>query len=278
MGGEILKSYLHESKIPIFISKDYQLPNFLDNKTLLFIVSYSGNTEETLEAYKGALDKKLKCVVLTHGGQLEKLASGKNPIIKIPETIQPRMSYCYQFFSMLRVLENSGLVEKQGLLVQKLEEKMKHLDAEKKAKSISENIFNKIPLIYSSEKLRAAAYKWKININENAKTMAFYNIFPEHNHNEINGMINPKGDFIFVFLKDPEDNKIVRKRIDIVKKLATENKIKSIDIDATGENLLEKLITTIYLGDWVSYFLALEYKIDPTPVPLIENFKKMLRD
>lgn len=278
LGGEILKSYLSSSKIPIFTLKDYQLPNFLDNKTLLFIVSYSGNTEETLEAYNQALERKLNCVVLTYGGQLEKLATGKSPIIKIPETIQPRMSYCYQFFSMLGVLENSGLVENQKEIIEKLETKMRSLNLEEKARSISKSLVNKVPIIYSSERLKAAAYKWKININENAKTMAFCNVFPEHNHNEINGIINPKGNFAFVFLKDEEDYKMVRKRMVVVKKLALENKIESIYIDVSGDNFLEKLITTIYLGDWISYFLALEYKTDPTPVPLIENFKKMLKD
>ena len=116
------------------------------------------------------------------------------------------------------------------------------------------------------------------NINENAKTMAFCNVFPEHNHNEINGLINPKGNFVLVFLNDKEDDKMIRKRMDVIKRIAIEHKIKYIDIDVSGENLLEKLITTIYLGDLVSYFLALEYETDPTPVPLIEDFKKMLKD
>ena len=278
IGGEILKSYFHDSKFPVFTTKDYNLPKFLDDKTLLFIVSYSGNTEETLEAYKQAADRNLKTVVLAHGGKLEKEAFGNSPFIKIPETIQPRMSYCYQFFSMLGVLENSGLVGKQKDLVEALEEKMKSMDFEQKAKEISKNIENKIPIIYSSERLKAAAYKWKININENAKTMAFCNVFPEQNHNEINGLINPKAEFVLVFLKDPEDHTMIRKRMEAVKKIASVHGVKSVDVNVTGGNLLEKLITTIYLGDWTSYFLALEYRADPTPVPLIEDFKKMLAD
>ncbi len=278
LGGRILKSYLG-NKIPVFIVDDYTLPDFVNRKSLVFVSSYSGNTEETLECYEQALKRNLTVVVLANGGKLAELVNqNKNPLVKIPTCPQPRLSYGYQFLCMLKVLESCGLVKNNKQLVDGLaifvgvhREKIKL-----RAKELAKKLVNKIPVIYGSKNTEAAAYKWKININENAKFAAFYNIFPEHNHNELNGMLKTNGQLHLVFLKCKDDNTRIRKRMDVVQKIAQENKIETTVIEAEGNNLLERIISTIYLGDWVSYFLALEYGIDPTPVELIERFKKIL--
>ncbi|MBI4163831.1 MAG: bifunctional phosphoglucose/phosphomannose isomerase [Candidatus Aenigmarchaeota archaeon] len=273
-----MKSYLG-NKIPVFIVDDYTLPDFVNNKSLVFVSSYSGNTEETLECYQQAMKRGLTVVVMTNGGKLAELANQtKIPIVKIPTCPQPRLSYGYQFLCILRILENCGLVKNNKQLVDSLavfvgiqREKIKS-----RAKELAKKLVNKIPIIYGSKNMEAAAYKWKININENAKTTAFGNVFPEHNHNELNGLLKTNGNLHVIFLKCKDDNIRVRKRMDVVKKLADENKIENSVIEADGNSALERIISTIYLGDWVSYFLALEYGIDPTPVELIEKFKKML--
>ncbi len=278
LGGRILKSYLG-NKIPIFIVDDYSLPEFVNKKSLVFVNSYSGNTEETLEAYQQALKRNLNIIVLTNGGKLEELATqNKIPIIKILSCPQPRLSYGYQLLSMLRVLENCDLVKSNKQLVDNLavsigiqKEKIKTA-----AKTLANKIANKIPVIYGSKNLESVAYKWKINFNENAKTSAFYNIFPEHNHNELNGLLKTNGPLHMIFLKCKDDHPRVRKRMDAVKKISADLGIENTTIEAEGNNLLERIISTTYLGDWVSYFLALEYGIDPTPVELVEKFKKML--
>ncbi len=280
LGGRIVKSYLG-NRIPVYIVDDYVLPDFVDRKSLVFAVSYSGNTEETLEAFQEAVKRKLNIVAVSSGGKLAELAEkNKVPCVKLPQGIQPRMSYGYQVFSLLRVLENCriakkqpGLVENTAILIGKEKEKIKS-----KAKQLAKILVDKIPLIYSSKNSEAAAYKWKKNFNENSKAMAFSNVFPEHNHNELNGFVRTNGNFHIIFIKDKEDHPKVKKRMEIVRKIAEEKGIGTSLIETEGSNLLERIIHTIYLGDWTSYYLALEYGIDPTPVEMVERLKKMLAD
>lgn len=278
LGGRIIKSYIG-NKVPVFIIDDYSLPDFANEKSLVFAVSYSGNTEETLETFKKAVGRKLNIICLSHGGKLLQLAEEhKLPFIKIPEAIQPRMSYGYQVFSLLRILENCSILEKQPSLAENIAVFIgKEKEAIKnKAKEISKKLLNKIPLIYSSKSLEAAAYKWKKNFNENSKIMAFTNVFPEHNHNELNGFVRPNGNFHVLFIRDKEDHPKVRKRMEVVKKIVEEKGIGTSMVDTHGSNLLERIISTIYLGDWASYYLAMDYGVDPTPVEMVEKFKKML--
>src|SRR3989338_805201 len=278
LGGRILKSYLG-NKIPVVIVDDYTIPNFVNSKSLVFVSSYSGNTEETLECYKQAMEKKLNVVVFSNGGKLAELATqNKTPFVKIPTCPQPRLSYGYQFFSMLKILDNLGMVKVNKQEIDNIavfigiqKEKIKS-----RANELAKRLVGKIPAVYGSKNMEAAAYKWKINFNENCKCPAFYNIFPEHNHNELNGLLKNGGNLHLIFLKNKDDNPRVRKRMDIVKKIAEESKIDTTALEAEGNGFLERVIWTIYLGDWTSYFLALEYGVDPTPVELVEKFKKLL--
>ncbi len=278
LGGRIVKSYIG-NRIPVFVIDGYTLPDFVNKKSLVFVVSYSGNTEETLENFRELLKRKQGVIVLSHNGELLKLAEeNKSPFIKIPETIQPRMSYGYQVLSVLRVLENCGIIKKDprlaediAIFIGKERERTKL-----KAGVLAKILVNKIPLIYSSKNLEAAAYKWKKNFNENTKIMAFSNTFPEHNHNELNGFVNPNGNFHAIFVRDKEDHPRVKKRMEVVREIAEENGISTSIIETEGSNMLERIISTIYLGDWVSYYLALEYGVDPTPVEMVEKLKNML--
>lgn len=278
LGGRIIKSYIG-NKTPVFVVDDYMLPEFVGKESLVFAVSYSGDTEETLEACSQAIKNKITPVIITSAGRLEILGLDNGfPIIKLPGGLQPRMSYGYQLFSILRILDNLHIVkdtkaitENAAVFIGKEKEKIKA-----HAREISKKLVGKIPLIYSSKNFEAAAYKWKKNFNENAKTMAFTSVFPEHNHNELNGFIRANGNFHIIFIRDKGDHPRVRKRIDVAKKIAEENMIESTVVEAQGNNFLERILSTIYLGDWASYYLALEYGVDPTPVELIQKFKSML--
>lgn len=278
LGGRIIKSYIG-NKIPVFIVDDYTLPDFVGKESLVFAVSYSGDTEEALETCSQAIKNKTSPVIITSAGRLETLGLKNSiPIIKLPGGLQPRMSYGYQLFSILRILDNLRIVkdtkattENAAVFIGKEKEKIKA-----RAMETAKKLVGKIPLIYSSKNLEAAAYKWKKNFNENAKTMAFTNVFPEHNHNELNGFIRPNGNFHIIFIRDKDDHPRVRKRMDVAKKITEENGIGSTVVEAQGNNLLERILSTIYLGDWASYYLAMEYGVDPSPVELIQKFKKML--
>ena len=273
--GTILKSYVR-LKIPIYIIRNYSLPDFVDNKSLVFAVSYSGNTEETLSCYKEAVKKKCKLITICSGGKLLELSRiNSTPHVLVPHGLEPRMAYAYQFFPMLKILENSHFINLQDIenLVKRIK---KNKEIKKLAQALAEKLYQKIPLIYTSEKLKAVGYKWKINFNENAKILAFNNVFPEFNHNEINGYINKIGEFYAIIIRDDEDLGRIRKRMTIIKNLLKKYNIPVTEILIKGEDALTKLFSSIYIGDWTSYFLALSYKIDPTKVDIVEDLKKQL--
>lgn len=275
--GEILKSYLHDSKIPITINRDYFIPEWVNSKTLVFAISFSGNTEETINAYRNAIRKGCNVIAVSSGGKLKMLADKqKVPHIMIPGGIQPRSGYGFLFFSILRVLQNSNLIEDQTSFVEKTVATLQKPIFWERAKELAEKLKDKIPVIYSSDRLKAIAYKWKISFNENSKVHAFYNVFPELNHNEMVGYTNVKGNLYIIIIKDEDDYERTRARMKLTKDLIKKAGVPVVEIELSGPCRLAKLISAIYIGDWTSYYLAMEYGLDPTPVDIIEEFKKKL--
>lgn len=279
LAGEILKCYLkYDLKIPLITLKTYNLPTYVDKNTLFIASSYSGNTEEAVAAYREAIRKKVPTVVIASGGKLEELSGmNKTPIIKIPSGIQPRLSIGYSFFALLKLFENSGFIESKEQDTRKTEKALKKSIYKEMAKKIAMKLKDKIPIIYVSDDMEAVAYKWKININENSKTHAFCNKIPEMNHNEINGYVVIKGNYHVLFIKNDEDHERVQKRFKINKELIKEKKVEVTEIEIKGDCFLTKLFSAIYIGDWVSYYLALEEGINPTPVEIVEDLKKQLK-
>ncbi len=276
LSGEILLSYLDE-KIPIFINKDYTLPNFVDSHTLVFAISYSGNTEETIEAYRDAIRRGCKLVVITSGGKLDILArKNSHPLVLVPRGIQPRLTYGYIFFAILRVLANSKIIKTMEKEVTGLYATLKQDVFMKRGEELAEHLVGRIPIIYASQAMAGVAYKWKINFNENSKIHAFCNVIPEMNHNEILGYTDLNGDYYGIILKNDTDHVRVKLRMDLTKKIMKEKGVEVTEIGITGANHLSKLFSAIYIGDWVSYFLSIKNNVDPTPVKIIETLKKDL--
>jgi len=275
IAGDLLKICMHDSKIPVFVARDYKVPNFVDENTLVFAVSYSGNTEETISAFEDASRKKAKIVAVTGGGILGKEAK---KVIKIPSGLQPRAALGYLFFPVLGTLVNSGIIDVKG---KEIEEMLDILSKTGEFKIVGERIAKKIglrtPLIYASELLSAVAYRWKTQFNENSKVAAFHHSFSEMNHNEIAGYqtIN-KNDFVAIFIRDKDDNERIKKRMDITKEIIS-SRADVEEIFTRGEGMLAKMFSAIYYGDFASYYLALANRIDPTPVTVIENLKKKLK-
>ena len=288
MGGSalpanLLKTFLATAKttfnIPFKINRDYSLPQVVDENWCGFFDSYSGNTEETLSAIEEAETKGLKqIVVLAHGGKLEKIAQEKGyKFIKIPDTKQPRMAYGYVMGALLKVLANSELVDLNfAELTSDVEkalssEKEMQLQAEKLAKSLQ----NKIPVIFTSNIWKYVAMVWKINFNENTKTQSFWNACPELNHNKMVGYTNIIGNYKIIILKDLEEHAHIQKRMDVFQKVLAD-KLDIEIIDMQSGSAFYKLLSTLLLGQWTSYYLALINKVDPTPVDLVEEFKKLI--
>ncbi|MBL7054641.1 bifunctional phosphoglucose/phosphomannose isomerase [Candidatus Woesearchaeota archaeon] len=273
IGGDLLKSYMHNSKIPVFVNRDYKMPNFVDESSLVFAVSYSGNTEETVSAAQDAVERKAKVIGITSGGKLVDICE---KIIKVPSGYQPRAALGYLFFPMLGILHNSGAINvKNSELNEMLNILKKKEEFKKNAEELAKKLREKIAVIYSSELLMPAAYRFKTQINENAKMPAFFNVFSEMNHNEINAFKGMDRKFTAILIKDAQDNERIQKRMDICREIM-EERIDVEEISGQGEYLLSRLFSAIYLGDFVSYYLAILNRTDPSPVEVIERLKKQL--
>ena len=273
VGGDLLKLYLHDLKIPIMTVRDYKLPNFVDENTLVFAVSYSGNTEETLSALKDAKEKGAKIIGITSGGKLE---GECEKVIKIPFGLQPRAALAYLFFPMLGVLHNSNIVNVKNSELNEMLAIVKNSEKfDSEGEALAKKIKEKIPIVYASQLLEPVAFRWKTQVNENAKMPCFYNVFSEMNHNEIAGYKGMDRKFVAVLLKDKHDNESIKKRMKICKELM-EERVNVEEVEVKGESLLARMISTVYLGDFVSYYLAVWNRVDPSPVEIIEKMKKKL--
>lgn len=274
IGGDLLKSYMHDTNVPVFVNRNYNMPNFVDEYTLVVAISYSGNTEETLSAYNEAVERKAKTVAVTSGG---KLASICEKTIKVPKGFQPRAALGYLFFPILGVLHNAGIADVKNKELNEMLALIKDTEKYKdKAQEIVKQIDDRVPVIYSSELLAPVAYRWKTQFNENSKGPAFHHIFPEMNHNELvgfQGMERQK--FVIIMLRDEHDNPRIIKRMDVCKDIM-EERVDVIEVHTQGESLLSRMFSTIYLGDFTSYYQALRNRVDPAPVNVIARLKERL--
>ncbi len=278
--GELLKlindNYLHQ-KIKISINRNYNLPHFVSNNNLIVFISYSGNTEETLSSFKSALRKKLPIAVITSGGELLKICKKKRiPLAIVPANIPPRMATGYQLAALIKILENAKIIKNIEKEILDIEKNLKPLNFEKQGRDLADKLFGKIPLIYTTQSYKTLAYIWKIKFNENSKIPAFYNYFPELNHNEMSGFQNLQGKFRIISMENDESAENSKR----IKLTATSLKQKGVETDIVaikGKNIFDKIFSNIILSDWTSYYLAKKYKIDPFSTKMIEEFKKKLK-
>ena len=280
MGGSAwpsdIMNCLLDLKNPIIVNRTYDLPKWVDKQTLCIFSSYSGNTEEPISAYKQAIKKKLSCVAITSGGELKKLCEkNKTQIALIPSGFQPRMATGYMFSVLYSILnQNPTLLKPASLKPEKFESK---------GKQIAAKLYGKIPIIYTPDEFKILGYVWKIKFNENTKIPAFANYFSELNHNEMNGwqyfndFAKKMGKFSIIILRDKDDHPRMLKRMKLTEQIIKSKGIETQIIDITGKTKFEKIFNTILLGDWISYYLALKYKIDPLPVKLVEDLKAKMR-
>jgi len=291
IGGDLLSDYLaDELSIPIVVIRGYDIPKFVDENSLVFAVSYSGNTEETLSALKRCLEAKARVIALTSGGKFAALARENNfPVIKVPAGIQPRAAISYLFFPILKVLERIGIAKERHEETEEtlniLQELSKEYDAKSPlknnfAKKVAMSLYQHLPLIYGSEGLlEAVATRWKTQINENSKWPCFWNVFSELDHNEIVGYeiensINRQ--VKIVYLQDKEGILRVEQRREITRKIIEDKVAEFIVCPTKGKGKMARMFSLIFLGDLVSYYLAILNQVDPSPVACIEDLKKEL--
>ena len=263
--------------------RDYGLPpipHTLNPKPLVICCSYSGNTEETISSFEEARKKKIPLAVLTVGGKLLVLAKKyKVPYIQIPNTdIQPRAATGFVLVGLSKLI---GLKNEKTFTT--LSKTLKPEKWLKSGKALSENLWDQIPVVYASAKNADLARVWKIKFNENTKIPAFWNFFPELNHNEMTGFDVAKttsalsSNLHLIFLEDSTDHPRIKRRFTVTKKLLTEKGISLSSIPLSGKTVWEKIFNSVLLADWTSFYLAKYYGVDPENVPMVEKFKKLIK-
>ena len=293
IAGLLIKELLKTNiDIPIEVNQGYDIPKWVNDKTLILACSYSGNTEETLISCKNCFEKTSKIIGISKGGKLFDLLKNKgiNDYVKMPDGLQPRAALGFSFSLILILLNkleliNNYFIDELRDSVLELKEKTKEYSLEDEnniAYSTANKIYNKNPIIYAQEGIfNIIGYRFKCQLVENSKVLAFNNAVPEMNHNEIEAYtntVNIKGNFIVIWINDSSYHNRNKKRIQIVSNIL-KNKVKEqlfLEIKEHNENKILKYLNYIHLVDWISYHIAILNKIDPSIIPNINKLKKTL--
>jgi glucose/mannose-6-phosphate isomerase len=290
IGGDLVHSLFSSEKKPIiFVSRDYNLPAFVDEKTLVIASGYSGNTEETLSAFSQAMDKNCKKLAITTDGELKKRAEDAGiPVFIIDYVSLPRAALGYSFMPLIAFLQRLGLVQDRTAEVKAMIQDLDMLLAEFKetvpassnrAKQMAARLHGKIAVIYGAGVLSEVAHRWKTQINENSKGWAFYETFSELNHNAVVGYQFPRelaSKIYVVLLRSPSLHPRILIRYQVTGELLEQSGISHETVDSRVKGELNQMMGLIYLGDWVSYYLAMLNETDPTPIKTVDYLKKRL--
>lgn len=289
IGGDLMRSLTSTLSRPIiFVHRDYDLPPFTTDSTLIIASSYSGMTEETVSAFRQALKTKAKKLVITTGGKLKDLADEKGvPIFLIDYTAPPRASLGYSFIPLLAFLYRLGYLKEEPE-VDRMTEDLKALLKKLKetvpadhnrAKQLAIKLHDKLIVIYGAGILTEVAHRWKTQFNENSKAWAFYETFPELNHNAVVGYQFPKElakRVYVVLLRSASFPPRILLRYEVTAEILKKAGIEHEIIDSEGKSQLSQMMGLVFLGDWVSYYLSILYETDPSPVPAIDYLKQRL--
>ena len=292
IGGDLLRTlFSDDCPIPVMVNRDYDVPAFVDKSTLFIAASYSGNTEETVSALNRASEKGAKIIVVSGGGKLQQKSEELDlPFFEIKKKgLQPRCAFGYMFTPLVFFLSKLGFIADQtqnfnetiGIISRSALELAPEIPSRANlAKQLAYSFYGRLPIIYAPQKhFDVVAMRWKGQINENGKAMAFYNTIPEMNHNEIVGWGIPldiAGKRAIVMLAHKEVSERIRIRINVASNLIANTDGQVIGIEAKGGSLLAKALYLIYLGDFASYYLAILNDVDPTPVDRIGILKAIL--
>lgn len=281
IGGTIISELVSDScPLPILTNKDYFLPSFVNSNTLVIISSYSGNTEETLEAMQQALNKNAQIVCITSGGKVELIAKEhKLDVIKIPGGNPPRSCIGYSLIQLIKIFVHYGFAPVSLLTdvknsINLIENENSNIVTE--SKQIAKSLLNKIPVIYSLGSCEGVSVRFRQQINENSKMLCWHHVFPEMNHNELVGWTTRNENIAVVTFRTAYDYKRTQKRFEVCKSVFEKYSASVTDIVAKGNSKAEQFIYLINIGDWISVQLAELRGIDPVEVNIIDHLKKEL--
>lgn len=277
---------------PFEIVRDYTIPSYVGDRTLFIAASYSGNTEETLQAVTEAAEKGAHIAIIAGGGKLQAFAEARSlPFVQLPEAGQPRYAVLYNLKALLTILEAAGIVRAEAVRSD-IERAADFLDtsiaswlpevptARNPAKQLAQELMGKSVVVYAGPKMYPAAYKWKISVNENAKQVAWVNQLPEFSHNEFLGWSVQPVDkpYAVVDLRSNLEHPRVQKRFEVTARMLSGMRPDPLVVQAQGNDVLEQLLWLVAYGDFVTLYLALLNGLNPAPVELVERFKKVLAD
>lgn len=290
IGGDLLRSYLADDlKVPFIVNRTYTLPRFVDSRTLVIVSSYSGNTEETNAAHREALKRRAMVLCISSDGITAKLAKRRgSPLITVPGGLPPRAALGYSFFPLLLALTKIDLVSDKSREIKETITLLRKKSAEysnpdpsgNRALQLAAQLQGRIGVVYSStERFDSVMTRWRGQVAENGKSLLFGHVLPEMNHNELVGwkvLREQMREIQVLFLRDREDHRRVQMRMDITKGILNTYTSRITEVWSEGTSLLARMFSLVYLGDWVSFYVAILHREDPTPVAVIDHLKHEL--
>lgn len=291
IGADLIAAYAAPlASAPIDVWRDYDLPGYVDEHTLVVASSHSGNTEETLSAYARALECGAQALAISTGGELEARArEAKGLHWHFDHPGQPRAAVGYSFGLLLGLMARLGLIPDPEMelkdAVQAMRAQQDELRAEmpvvkNPAKRMAGQLMGRWPTIVGAGLLAPVARRWRTQIAELAKAVAQFETLPEADHNMLAGVVNPEplfGSTMIVFLKAGGEHPRNQLRIDATRQLLMLEGFNTDLVQARGETRLAQQWTALHFGDYTAYYLAIAYGVDPTPVEAIEALKERLR-
>lgn len=281
IGGTIAAQVFEKQlRVPLWVNKDYFLPAFVGPHTLLIASSYSGNTEETLQALDAAMAKGAKICCVTSGGKMAEIAQQKGlDMIRIPGGMPPRSCFGYSFSQIPYVLAFHQLIADD--FRQDLSAAIALLDQEEAqikldARSIAEQLVGKLPVIYCEARYEGVAVRLRQQINENSKMLCWHHVLPEMNHNELVGWTEPHPEAAVLMFRCEDDYSRTQRRMEITRDVVKKFTPHYIEMAAKGSSQLQRSLYLLHLGDWVSWYIAEIKDIDATEVRVIDFLKNEL--
>jgi glucose/mannose-6-phosphate isomerase len=290
IGGDLLRALVEpECALPIVTNRDYTVPAFVNAETLVIASSYSGNTEETLAALEEASKRGAALLAITTDGKLAQRARESGvPLLTFHYQSQPRAALGYSLVSLIAVVQKLGFIGDKAADLEEAIAVMESLQggikeaiptAENPAKRLAKRLYGHLPVIYGAGYLAEVAHRWKTQFNENAKAWSFFEQLPELNHNAVLGYQFPEElaeRILVVMLISSLDHPRHKARFQVTQEILTGRGGACETIEARGQGPLAQMLSAIHFGDYVSFYLAMLYAVDPTPVKAIDYLKERL--
>jgi glucose/mannose-6-phosphate isomerase len=290
ISGRLLSQFTRDSaSVPIQSNRSYELPEWVDDETLVILVSYSGNTEETLSCYERANDRGATCVAVTSNGELENQArQDDHTVVNVPPGLPPRCSTGYLFVPLLFVLDRVGVAERPDRsdfeeaceVCLGITDDFAPATEENRALTVAERLEGTIPLVYGSESTTGVlAERLKNQFNENAKNFAVFNRLPELHHNEImswDHLGEAPDRYTVLFLRDRGETERIQRRFEITREILSEHVARVEEVQSRGESRFARFLSLMLYTDYISYYLAILRGKDPSSIGPIEQLKQQL--